>query len=108
MPPLLPQVFYGYWVPVDPDDVPDYGEDRETGLVEYESATMPVFLPQSVDALRVRAGYPLGKIGEEYYRCSGESEGGDAGPHLPGGNQTSGVGTRMFQGKGAVLAWMKG
>ena len=76
---FYPQVFYGYWVPFDPDDAPDYGGERETDLVEYAAATMPVFLPQSVDAPRVRAGYPLGKIGEGYYRCSGESEAEEAG-----------------------------
>ena len=74
-----PQVFYGYWVPVDPGDVPDHGDDRETDLVEYDSSTMPILLPESVDAPQVRAGYPLGRIGEEYHRCSGESEAEQAG-----------------------------
>ena len=74
-----PQVFYGYWVPFDPDDVPGYGDDRETDLVKYDPSAMPVFLPQSVGAPRVRAGYPLGKMGERYHLCSGESEAEAAG-----------------------------
>ena len=74
-----PQVFYGYWVLFDPDAVPDYGDERETDLVEYDPLTMPIFLPEAVDAPRVRAGYPLGIVGEEYYRCSGESEAEEAG-----------------------------
>ena len=74
-----PQVFYGYWVPFDPDDVPGYGDDRETDLVKYDPSAMPVFLPQSVGAPRVRAGYPLGKMGERYHLCSGESEAEEAG-----------------------------
>ena len=74
-----PQVFYGYWVPFDPDAVPDYGEEREWDLPEYEPSTTPIFLPETVDAPRVRAGYPLGRMGEEYHRCSGESEAEEAG-----------------------------
>ncbi len=66
-------------MPFDPDAVPDYGDERETDLVEYDPLTMPIFLPEAVDAPRVRAGYPLGIVGEEYYRCSGESEAEEAG-----------------------------
>ena len=74
-----PQVFYGYWVTFDPDAVPDYGEEREWDLPEYEPSTTPIFLPETVDARRVRAGYPLGRMGEEYHRCSGENEAEEAG-----------------------------
>ena len=76
---FYPQVFYGYWVPFDPDAVPDYGEDRKLDLVEYESSTMPLFLPETVDDRRVRAGYPLGMTGDRYYLCSGQSEAEEAG-----------------------------
>ena len=74
-----PQVFYGYWVSVDPDAEPDYGDEREWDLPKYEPSTTPIFLPKTVDARRVRAGYPLGKTGDQYYRCSGESEAEEAG-----------------------------
>ena len=74
-----PQVFYGYWVPFDPDAMPDYGEEGEWDLPKYEPSTMPIFLPETVDARRVRAGYPLGKTGERYHRCSGQSEAEEAG-----------------------------
>ena len=74
-----PQVFYGYWVPFDPDALPDYGEDGEWDLPEYEPSTMPIFLPEAVDAQRVRVGYPLGMIGERYYLCNTESEAEEAG-----------------------------
>ena len=75
---FYPQVFYGYWVPFDPDAVPDHGDDRETDLVEYDPLTMPLFLPETVDAPRVRVGYPLGRTGERYHRCIGESEAEEA------------------------------
>ena len=76
---FYPQVFYGYWIPFDPDAVPGDGDDQETGLVEYNPSTMPILLPETVDSPRVRAGYPLGMIGEQYHRCSGESEAEEAG-----------------------------
>ena len=68
-----PQVFHGYWVPFDPAAGSDYGDERDLDLPEYEPSTTPLFLPETVDAPRVRAGYPLGKTGERYHRCSGES-----------------------------------
>ena len=74
-----PQVFYGYWVPFDPDLVPDYGEERELELPKYEPSTTPIFLPKTVDARRVGAGYPLGMSGDRYHRCSSGSEAEEAG-----------------------------
>lgn len=74
-----PQVFYGYWIPLDPDETPDYGEDEEWDPPEYDPSTMPIFLPETVDAQRVRMGYPLGKIGERYHLCNTESEAEEAG-----------------------------
>ena len=76
---FYPQIFYGYWVPFDPDAAPDYRDDRETDPVEYNPSTMPILLPETVDFPRVRVGYPLGMIGEQYHRCSGESEAKEAG-----------------------------
>ena len=76
---FYPQVFYGYWVPVDPGTPPDHGDERETDLVEYDPSTMPILLPETVDVPRVRAGFPLGMVGEQYHRCSGESEAEAAG-----------------------------
>ena len=54
-------------------------EQREWDLPKYEPSTMPIFLPETVDTRRVRAGYPLGKTGERYHRCSGQSEAEEAG-----------------------------
>ena len=76
---FYPQIFYGYWVPFDPDAAPDYRDDRETDPVEYNPSTMPILLPETVDFPRIRAGYPLGMIGEQYHRRSGESEAKEAG-----------------------------
>ena len=76
---FYPQVFYGYWVPVDPGTPPDHGDGRETDLVEYDPSTMPILLPETVDVPRVGAGFPLGMVGEQYHRCSGESEAEAAG-----------------------------
>ena len=74
-----PQAFYGYWVPFDTDSAPDHGEKTEENLPEYDHSTTPIFLPETIGAKRVRAGYPLGKTGEQYHRCSGESEAKEAG-----------------------------
>ena len=74
-----PQVFYGYWIPFDPDRVPDYGEEGEMEPAKFDPSTMPIFLPRTVDEDRVRAGYPLGKRGNRYHLCRGESEAEEAG-----------------------------
>ena len=76
---FYPQVFYGYWIPFDPDAMPDYRDAREADPVEYNPSAMPILLPETVDFPRVRAGHPLGMIGEQYHRCSGESEAKEAG-----------------------------
>ena len=78
MSPPPPPGFPRYWVPFDPDAMPDYGEEREWDLSEYEPSTTPIFLPETVDARRVRTGYPSGRMVEEYHRCSGESEAEEA------------------------------
>ncbi len=69
-----PQVFYGYWVPFDPDQKPDTGQTDEMDLPRYEGATTPIFLPKSVTADKIRAGYPLGKTAERYHLCHNSSE----------------------------------
>ena len=84
-----PQVFYGYWIPFDPDALPEYREDRNVDLPRYEQEATPIFLPQTVDAPRIRAGYPLGEIGDQYRRCIVESEAREAGYYFvehPTGN----------------------
>ena len=43
---FYPQVFYGYWVPVDPGTLPDNGDERETDLVEYDPSTCPFSCPK--------------------------------------------------------------
>ena len=74
-----PQVFYGYWIPFDPDLMPGYGEEGEMEPARYDPSTMPILLPGSVGGERIRAGYPLGKRGDRYHLCRGESEAEEAG-----------------------------
>ena len=69
-----PQVFYGYWVPFDPDQMPDTGQTDELDLPRYEGARTPIFLPKSVTADEIRAGYPLGKTAERYHLCHNSSD----------------------------------
>ena len=76
---FYPQVFYGYWVPSEPRNMLENGDEREMDLIKYDPSTTPIFLPKTVDAQRVREGYPLGKTGDWYYRCSTGSETEEAG-----------------------------
>ena len=69
-----PQLFYGYWVPFDPDQMPGRSQSEELEPPRYERATTPVYLPKSVTAKTVRAGYPLGKTSEHYHLCQNSSE----------------------------------
>lgn len=69
-----PQLFYGYWVPFDPDQMPDTDQHEELALPKYEGSTTPVFLPKIVSAERIRAGYPLGKTAERYHLCENWNE----------------------------------
>ena len=69
-----PQLFYGYWVPFDPDRMPDTDQYEELELPSYEGATTPVYLPKLVTAEPIRAGYPLGKTAEQYHLCQNSSE----------------------------------
>ena len=64
-----PQVFYGYWIPIDPEENPDSDQKQEVDLPRYEELTTPLYLPEAVTAERVRAGYPLGQSDEQYYTC---------------------------------------
>ena len=69
-----PQLFYGYWIPFDPDQMPGRSQSEELELPRYERATTPVYLPKSVAAKTVRVGYPLGKMAERYHLCHNSSE----------------------------------
>ena len=70
-----PQLFYGYWVPFDPDQqMPDTRQLEELELPRYEGSTTPIYLPRSVTAEKIRAGYPLGKTAERYYLCLNSSD----------------------------------
>ena len=74
-----PQVFYGYWVPFDPDQMPSNRQADEIDLPRYQGAETPLYLPQKVAGERVRAGYPLGQTAGEYYLCWDSSETENAG-----------------------------
>lgn len=74
-----PQVFYGYWVPLDPDQMRDSNQEQEIDLPQYEASTTPLYLPKRVTAERVRAGYPLGETAEYYHLCRDSSETEDVG-----------------------------
>ena len=68
-----PQLFYGYWIPFDPDRMPPKDQSEELELPRYEGPTTPVYLPKLVTAERIRAGYPLGKTAERYHLCQNSS-----------------------------------
>ena len=71
-----PQVFYGYWVPFNPDRTVDRNSNQgqEVDLPEYSASETPLYLPKTVTADRVRAGYPLGEAAEQYHLCRDSSE----------------------------------
>ncbi len=69
-----PQLFYGYWIPFDPDRMPDSDQYEELELPRYEGGTTPIYLPKVVTAAKIRAGYPLGKTAERYHLCQNSSE----------------------------------
>ena len=69
-----PQLFYGYWIPFDPDQMPDADQYEELELPRYEGVTTPIYLPKVVTADKIRAGYPLGKTAERYHLCQNSSE----------------------------------
>ena len=69
-----PQLFYGYWVPFDPDQMPDGDQYEERELPQYEGAKTPIYLPKVVTSEKIRAGYPLGKTAERYHLCQNSSE----------------------------------
>ena len=69
-----PQLFYGYWVPFDPDQMPDTRQFEELELPRYEGATTPIYLPRTVSANKIRAGYPLGKTADRYHLCHNSSD----------------------------------
>ena len=69
-----PQVFYGYWIPMDPEKNPDSDRKQEINLPRYEELTTPLYLPRAVTAERIRAGYPLGQSDGQYYTCQAGSD----------------------------------
>ena len=84
-----PQLFYGYWVPFDPDQMPDTRQFEELELPRYEGATTPIYLPRTVSANKIRAGYPLGKTADRYHLCHNSSDTEAAGYYYvdhPAGN----------------------
>ena len=62
-----PQVFYGYWVPLEPGLTPIVKPEVE--LPKYEAPAMPLYLPKTVNAERVRPSYPLGRSADGYHFC---------------------------------------
>lgn len=99
-----PQLFYGYWIPIDDTD-PDYQRlmvpaDLRTSLpTPGEHGTLhvgkinetPVYLPDAVTHDRILPGYPIGKGSDDgqYHTCGEGSNTKSAGyqyvPH-PGGH----------------------
>ena len=69
-----PQVFYGYWIPMDPEKNPSSDQEQEANLPRYEELTTPLYLPRDVTAERVKAGYPLGQSDGQYYTCLASSK----------------------------------
>ena len=64
-----PQLFYGYWIPFDPDRMTDSNRELGIELPKYDGETMPLYLPKSVSAERIREGYPLGRTADGYRLC---------------------------------------
>ena len=76
-----PQVFHGYWVPFDPDQMRNRNQEQEIDLPEYGTSTTPLYLPKTVTAERVKPGYPLGLDSERYHLCRASSETEEVGYH---------------------------
>ena len=74
-----PQMFYGFWVPFDPDHMPYTSREDEADLVQYDALTTPLYLHEKVSAERVRAGYPLGQAPDRYYLCKDSSDAEEVG-----------------------------
>ena len=76
-----PQVFFGYWVPFDPDQMRNRNQEQEIDLLEYGTSATPLYLPKTVTAERVKPGYPLGLDSERYHLCRASSETEEVGYH---------------------------
>ena len=64
-----PQLFYGYWIPFDPDQAAKVKQHNVQDLPEFNETTTPIYLPKSVTVEKVPPGYPLGRTSERYYLC---------------------------------------
>lgn len=69
-----PQLFYGYWIPIDPDTAPQANLDDDRPRARYHPEMTPIYLPDTVTAERIPEGYPLGKKGERHYLCGDRSD----------------------------------
>lgn len=76
-----PQVFFGYWVPFDPDQMRNRNREQEIDLPKYGTSATPLYLPKTVTAERVKPGYPLGLESERYHVCRASSETEEVGYH---------------------------
>ncbi len=75
-----PQLFYGYWAPVD--SRPYYSEADLRDIPEppgYDPALHQLYLPKQVLAAEVPEGYPLGMAEDRYEICAGRKSAESAG-----------------------------
>ena len=63
---FYPQLFFGYWIPFEPESSSNSSRDDEPEPPKYDAATMPLYLPKSVRDERVPQGYPLGRAESRY------------------------------------------
>ena len=72
---FYPQLFHGYWIPIDTDGYSGDDQDNEPEPPRYDAATMPLYLPHTTMDKRVPMGYPLGQAADNrYYTCNGSYE----------------------------------
>ena len=64
-----PQLFYGYWIPFDPDQAGKVKQHYVQDLPDFNETNTPIYLPKSVTAEKVPLGYPLGQTSKGYLLC---------------------------------------
>ena len=74
-----PQLFYGYWIPLEREEAPAYSNQDDAELPRYDDASTPLYLPEKVEATRIKLGYPIGMTTEGYWTCEYQGELNDIG-----------------------------
>ena len=64
-----PQLFYGRWIPFDPDQAGKVKQHNVQKLPDFNETNTPIYLPKSVTAEKIPLGYPLGQTSKGYLLC---------------------------------------